>query len=109
MGATWQLTAGSQMATCGCWRTSEPGAKRDRCCLFGWVVHGACRVRGALPNVGRSRRSVRDAKNALPEEGEEAGAGAEAVVGRAGEGTAEEFFFGEEAGCGPRGCGAGTQ
>src|SRR5260370_38954740 len=93
MGATWQLTAGSQMATCGCWRTSEPGAKSDRCCLFGWVVHGACRVRGALPNVGRSRRSVRDAKNALPGEGEEAGAGAEAVVSMAGAVTEVRFLL----------------
>jgi len=33
----------------------------------------------------------------LPEEGEEAGAGAEAVVGIAGEVAAEHFFFVEEA------------
>src|SRR6266852_6037456 len=40
---------------------------------------------------------IRRRKEMLPEEGEEAGAGAEAVVGIAGEVTAEHFFLVEEA------------
>src|SRR5690348_14792343 len=61
-------------------------AKSDHCYSFVWVVHGARIVGSALPNIEK-----------LPEEGEEAGACAEAVVRIAGEVAAEHFFFVEEA------------
>src|SRR5229473_1667585 len=54
---------------------------------------GSLEGKTLLPLKGRKR----PVEKKLPEEGEEAGAGAEAIVGIAGEVAAEHFFFVEEA------------
>jgi len=52
---------------------------------------------GGASGPPRKAGPTRAAQKKLPKEGEEAGAGAEAVVGIAGEVAAEHFFFVEEA------------
>src|SRR5579864_1228635 len=55
------------------------------------------RARRVVPLQGMQEGGASPAKQRLPEEGNEAGAGAEAVFGIAGEVAAEHFFFVEEA------------
>ena len=104
MGERWG------MAEAG--KESRAEREADSSHAFGMTVGGEARSGMAqrrrrdatgtvhLPDKSRGRRQVGPTKSCcekLPEKGEEAGAGAEAVVRIAGEVAAEHFFFVEEA------------